>query len=306
MPQQHQQSIRLTITRLRRGAIICCWIVGIALGTQSLIWALASATNLRYAHPATNAADVPDIVQADELLQQPGRILAPKVEEQPAVQEPVEPPPMQMSRMDAWFGAAYGMAGGVGRVAMIVLIATMGMGVMLGASAGVQGAERTVLAFMWAVLVAALVLPLGSTLHMPWPDGALSTYDAMTSCVDQIEAARAAAIAGEAVDADAPSMTVALARFLLLPFTCLVGIVMIGLRFSGAVETAVLRRESMKVDPAIEREATNISPTSLHGARGSSIISRTVAAEPALEADTTIAPATQSTAADDGPPRRLI
>jgi len=57
------------------------------------------------------------------------------------------------------------------------------------------------------------------------------------------------------------------ARFGLLPLACLIGAAMIGLRFCAGVESALPKKEDMRLDPTLEREAGNIKPTSLHGAR---------------------------------------
>ncbi|MCZ6734322.1 MAG: hypothetical protein O7C65_00855 [Planctomycetota bacterium] len=57
-------------------------------------------------------------------------------------------------------------------------------------------------------------------------------------------------------------------RFLFLPAASLVGFILVGFQFGSAVEAVLLKSESMGLDPALEREAANISATSLHGGSG--------------------------------------
>jgi hypothetical protein len=88
---------------------------------------------------------------------------------------------------------------------------------------------------------------------------------------EQIDAAKTADLSLEGVTF--------FARFALLPLACLIGVAMIGLRFCAGIEAALPKREDMRLDPTLEREAANITPTSLHGARAGAAFK---AAQPAV------------------------
>ena len=60
------------------------------------------------------------------------------------------------------------------------------------------------------------------------------------------------------------------ARFLLLPGLCLLGFVMLGFRFSGALEGVLPIKIKQGLDPALEQETANIKASSLHGTAGRS------------------------------------
>jgi hypothetical protein len=65
-------------------------------------------------------------------------------------------------------------------------------------------------------------------------------------------------------------------RLGLLPAMCIVGITLVCLRFCSGVEAGI---ESMRLDPALEREASNISPSSLHAGRSTAVLTRTMQSE---------------------------
>jgi hypothetical protein len=86
-----------------------------------------------------------------------------------------------------------------------------------------------------------------------------------------------------------------------LPLACLVGVTMIGLKFSTGVYAGIIPKERMRLDPVLEKEAANIKAASLHAGRAGAAMKAAgvAAAEPAVAA---AAPGTTG----EAPPRRLI
>lgn len=329
---KQSSSVCLAITRLRAGVVGCCWIAGLALACQALIWALAVFTELRFEGSAAENAVAEEaqlVVHAEPTVQMNNRLIpadAGKVEAQRAKPSAEADGARKLSSIDTLMSGAADTVGTLGRLAVLILLPIMALGVLLGASASVPGVEKTVSAFMWTLLVAVLILPLGGAFQLPWEGGALGSYGQMMTAVDQMEGRSAPVTAEGAAQAAQPSSLVFYGRFLLLPATCIVGLAMVGLRFCTGVEAAVLQRESMKLDPALEREAANIKPSSLHsGGRSASILSRTVTSSPSASpssgsgssysppseepAHRRTAPAVASTIeepAEESAPRRLI
>lgn len=276
------RSICQAITRLRSGVFACCWIVGIALACQVFIWSLATYTELRYDIVEEKVETAPLIVNGQTRSER--RMRAPQAG---ARQNEKQHTKVVLNSNNQYFASLVDFSGGVGRLAMVVLVVAMGLGVVLSAGSAIAGAERTILAFLWTVVLALLVLPVGKVMDLPWEDGALTSYEYMGAWVDRVDARRAESLAGprpavlaltQAAQEEpkAPSMVSFHAKFLLLPLACLVGLVMVALRFNAAVEAAIMQRESGKLDPALEREASNISPSSLHRGRSASILTRAI------------------------------
>lgn len=269
---KQSRSVGLALNRLRLGVAACCWIIGLALALQVVIWSLVSYTEMRYASEGESVVETetPAVVTAESPRQQ--RIREAREAEMgieltstPEV-TPVEP---VYSTTDGIFATLVDSAGGIGRFAMLALLPLMMVGVVLSAGSATPGVDRVVSALIWGLIAAAFILPFGSigggTFGMPWDHGGLSTYEHMTGWVDRVNADD---------PEQAASSLVFHARLCLLPIACIVAITLVGLRFCSGVEAGVLAAESMRLDPALEREAANISPSSLHSGRSSSAFSQ--------------------------------
>ena len=285
------QSVGLALGRLRLAVVLCCWMVGLGLGSQLVIWSLAAYTDTRF-----------DVAEQGEAMTETAVVAAESPRQQRIRQareaelgidlgrgesRPVEPKRV-LSRTDGIFATIYDAAAGIGRSAMLAIIPLMMVGVMLAAGSATPGVERVVSSLVWALLGAVLILPLGSAFGLPWESGALSSYQQMTNTVDQVRASTADAAStpgeeapadDEAVTATGPSSLVMHGRFGLLPCACMVGMALVGLRFCAGVEAGILAAESMRLDPALEREAANMSPSSLHAGRTTGVLSRTLQRE---------------------------
>lgn len=293
---KQSQSIALALSRLRTAVVLCCCMIGFALCVQLVIWSLAAYTDLRFEtnhEPAIEAE--PRVVMAESPRQQRIRELREAelgIDLSPEPDTVPTPPQQATGRMDAAFAAIYNLAGGVGHCAMLAILPLMMVSVMLAAGSATPGIDRVVSSLAWALVAAALILPLGGIFHMPWEGGALSSYAQMTSTVDAVN--NASATPAPAPSDDTPlgalnnendlqqinhrssSLTMHL-RFGMLPLACIVGIVLVALRFCSGVEAGI---ESMRLDPALERETSNIALSSLHTGRGAAVLARTMQDQP--------------------------
>ena len=111
--------------------------------------------------------------------------------------------------------------------------------------------------------VALLSVPVGEFVSLPWLDGGFWSYSHLTEQIDgQLAAGR----------------TVFFAQYLLLPIVCLLCTAIAGLRFSAGVELGLMRKEMLRLDPALEQEAANIKPASLHAGRTAAAMRQAVGA----------------------------
>ena len=103
-------------------------------------------------------------------------------------------------------------------------------------------------------MLVLLAMPLGGWFGMAWNQGTIMDYSSM---IQEIETAKA--------EGFTPRFY---ASFLLMPAACAAGFVMVGLHFSSAVVAVLIKRDVF--DPELEKEASNVAPTSLHGIRSGS------------------------------------
>jgi len=271
-----QRSIGTALNRLRLSVVICCWIVGAALAVQLLVWSLSTYTNMRFAEETASASDVETTVVVPAESPREQRIRQARESELGIDLSPTAdaPPPSEpvLSNYDRVFANSVQVAGGFGRCAMLLMLPLLMVAVVLCASTGIPGVERVVSALVWALVVAALVLPLGESFSLPWQHGGLTNYDHMIGMVDQVNVPT-----DQQASQTEPAMSslVFFSRLGLLPAACIVGITLVGLRFCSGIEAGIAR-EDMRLDPALEREAGNISPSSLHAGRSSSALGQTL------------------------------
>jgi hypothetical protein len=308
-PPTHSASVSIALGRLRLGVLACCGLIALALAVQLLIWTMVSFTDIRWTTADEAAADaavaaaeksksVPRVVVAEEKKKEPERPTPFDTEPAGATSD-VEAvnPNRVLSRYDRLFAMASSLAGGLGALAVLALAPWIGLGVVLAASSGTTGVERTVSAFGWALIIGLLALPAGELVGLPWRDGALWSYADLTTIVDAPEGSGAGGI-------------VFFARFLLMPLACVIGIVLVAARFSSGVEAGMLQREQLRLDPALESEAANIKPTTLHGGRTAAAMKVAVEQAGGVNQPTPIGqsdgPATVRQISTGDAPKRLI
>lgn len=268
------RSIGVALARLRFSVVCCCWLVGVALAAQVVIWSLATYTDLRFETPEEPASESAETVVVGESQQQQ-RIREIREAEfgidlddaTPAAIRPQRVP----GRLDRVFEAAHGLAGGLGRCAMLAAIPLMMVALILCATAAVPGVDRMVSSLTWTLALATLVLPFGELFGLPWQSGALTDYQHMTAMADKVNLPM---VDGKTQEPQISSL-VFFSRLALLPIACVVGVTLVGLRFGSGIEAGVAR-EDMRLDPALEREAGNISPSSLHAGRSAGALGHTL------------------------------
>jgi len=264
-------SIELAFRRLRLGVLGCCWIVGLALAAQLVIWSLARFTDMRY---ETRVPEAPSaqIVNADTnahvgSLRNVAPILASAVASHDA---PAVDPNHVLSRNDEYFRQGSMIASAIGKIGYAMLMPLLAVGVFLSAGSGSAGVHKSVSAFTWSLVLAMLMLPIGSLVEWPALTGAFYSYDTMIASVD----ASQQTVVEATVEAQPAGMFYA--RFMMLPAVCLVGVILVGFRFSLGVEASLLHQETRQFDPVLERETSNRSATSLvaGGGRSAGALSR--------------------------------
>ncbi len=259
--------VQIAHGQLRFMVLACCWLVGLSLCAQILIWSLATFTEMRYAE-ATTSGSVPLVVRAAD-NQPPSIITATEASRRDAANTaaPSTPERRALSHYDRLFSAGTSAARTLGMLAVLTLCPLVAVGLVLGTVCGAPRLDRGISALTWAIVLTLLALPLGGWLGMPWQDGALSTYRHM---IQEVEIARDSNIgAGFGLPY--------YARFLLLPGLCLLGFVLLGFRFSGALEGVLPVKANEALDPALEQEVSNIAASSLHSTgRSAGALGRTV------------------------------
>lgn len=248
MSQRHNRSLSLALGRLRFAVVTSCWVIALCLVTQVVVWSLCTYTELRIAEPSVSG-DAAQIVDGDNKTARNKKDDKKKdARWRPKDEEDAENV-VQTSQIDRVFKICVIVARTMGLMGALIICPLMSLGVILGVPAGAPKVERAVNALIWGVVLAFLALPLGGWFGLAWNEGTFSTYGPMVAAVDAAnETGLSPAFFG---------------RYLLLPIASAVGFVLVGLQFSSAVEAVLLRRGVL--DPELEKEASNVAATSLHG-----------------------------------------
>lgn len=268
------RSVGYAILKLRSSITACCCAIGLCLIVQLIVWSLVSFTDLRteIVEPDIRA---PLIVEHDEVKQRRAPLTATSAISFGEVAEPIT----VLTAYDQFFHDFASLAQAVGTAACLVLIVLMLVGVILAAGEATSRIHLVVSAMIWTVLLVALTMPLGGILQLPWDGGALRPYGEM---VAQVEIWR-----------NGMTGTIVFwTRFFVLPLMCGMGCVLIMWRFGRGVEP-LLPEEMHKLDPELDKEASNINVTSLHGGRSGAALSRMMSRENAAASSAATNPADQ-------------
>ena len=169
-----------------------------------------------------------------------------------------------MSPVDRIFKIVVTVARTMALMSAVIVCPVLCLGVLLAVPSEAPGVERAVSALFWAIVLVLLIMPLGGWFGMAWRQGTITDYAALTAVVD----------AGR----DGGFSPAFYARFLLLPAASAIGFILVGFQFNSAVSAVLLRHDG--IDPELEREASNVAATSLHGAgRSAGALSRTLEAD---------------------------
>ncbi len=247
MALPHNRSLCIALGRLRFVIVTSCWLIAMSLVVQLIIWSLCTFTDLRYAG-ADSGEETPLVVKGganrarDGGDRQDARWRPGGGEEKEAEAEPT-------GAMDRIFKVISTVSRTTGLMAALIICPLLSLGVILAVPAGAPRVERSVNALTWAVVLVLLAMPLGGWFGMAWQQGTITDYRQM---VIEVEEARRNGLT-----------PVFYARFLLLPAASGVGFVLVGLHFSSSVAAVLVRRDVL--DPELEREASGVAATSLHG-----------------------------------------
>lgn len=250
MAVPHNRSLCIALGRMRFVIVTACWLIAMSLVVQLIIWSLCTFTELRYAG-AGPAEATPLVVKGDEKKKDTPsskKDNKPESRWRPGGDEGEEEPPPP-GTVDRIFKVVSTVARTTGLMSALVICPLLSLGVILAVPAGAPRVERSVNALTWAIVLVLLAMPLGGWFGMAWQQGTITDYRQM---VMEVEAAR--------IDGLTP---VFYARFLLLPAASAVGFILVGIHFSSSVAAVLLRRDLL--DPELEREASGVAATSLHG-----------------------------------------
>jgi hypothetical protein len=294
MPLMQSPYVSQALSRLRRGVTVCCWVAGLSLVAQLLVWGTATFMDVR--HKALEDAAPPGQIVSAEASQSHAKSNGPLVvNATEKAAEAAESAPIDLNRIrtsnDRVMEVISATAMSAGTLAIILVLPLLALGVLLGAGSATPGIDHSVSAFMWSLLVAVLVLPLGHVVGLPWNEGALASYSYMTGEVDRVMTEGSESWGNASF----------YCRFALLPLACVVGVTMIGLRFGAGVHAGIMPKEDMRLDPVLEKEAGNIKASSLHAGRAGAALR---AASAAIAEKKPIPAINQVTAGDA--PKRLI
>ncbi len=265
MTQAQNRSLCLALGRLRFAIVTSCWVIAFSLVAQLIVWSLCSFTEMRY----TDDASADSALVADGGDKKPSRSASrdkgkPEARWRPETADEVEDTPA-VGTIDRIFKVAVTVARTMGLMCALVICPLLSLGVLLAVPAGAPKVERAVNALFWAIVLVLLAMPLGGWFGMAWQQGTITDYHHM---ILEVEAARAETFS-----------PVFYSRFLLLPAASAVGFILVGFQFSSAVVAVLVKRNVF--DAELEKEASNVAATSLHGTAG-----RTAGAlSKALEAD---------------------
>lgn len=254
MSQSENSPLGHAVSKLHRLVVISCLLLATAIAGKSVAWALATYTDMRFETPAQPEA-IPLVVSAEE----PKQLHA---ADDPASRAAAEGQRLNeigvLTTTDTLLHDVTNVSAAIGSISLLVLLSVLFFGTMLMASSGMPGVYKGVSAFVWSVIITALVFPLGELISLPWQSGVFPGYDAM---IADITRAR--------VDYGGDGATMSFyGRHLVLPIFCAAGAMMISVRFHGCVE-AGLPEAQRYINPVIDREATEVAKRAgtLHGGR---------------------------------------
>jgi hypothetical protein len=255
MSQAHNRSLSIALGRLRFAVVTSCWVIALSLGAQVTVWSLCTFTDMRQADAAPPDG-VPAIVNGNDKPAQAAKAEKSRSARdkdarwRPESEQDKEPEPL--SANERVFKIALTVSRTMAMVGALLVCPLMALGVIIAVPVGAPKAERAVNALIWALVLSALVLPLGGWFGIAWREGAASSYEQMAAAVDTISAEEQASFSPKFYG-----------RYLVLPGACALGFIIAGFQFSSAVVAVLLRRQVF--DPELEEEASNVAATSLHG-----------------------------------------
>ncbi len=251
MSQPINRSLCIALGRMRFVIVTSCWVIALSLVAQVVVWSLCTFTDLRFTGPEVTG-EAPLVVKSAKNKDSATRSSGEKETRgrwRPRPTQTAEDT-LPFSAVDRIFKIIVTVARTLALMSALVICPVLCLGVLLAVPAGAPKVERAVNALTWAIVLVLLIMPLGGWFGMAWQQGTITDYAGLTAEVD----------AGR----DGGLNAAFYARFLLLPTASAIGFILVGFQFNTAVSAVLLKRDGL--DPELEREASNVAATSLHGA----------------------------------------
>lgn len=248
------------LAQLRGGVTVSALVICLCAVLQMLVFGFVHFTQVRFVQlkdePSRQTLSVVVGAQPRTAMSRASR----GPEQQEAAPAPLTRAERTLSVTDATLHTLSDIAVIAGLIGTMMLAALVGLGVVVAAGGGVPGADRTVSAMCWSLLLALACIPWRDLfLAVPHP-GVFGAYDEMTSMSND-------------VDAGVASTGRLLVFYLLMPLAALGGAVLVLYRFREGVAEGVIVTSVNELDERLEMEMASIR------ARGvASGVSRTVGA----------------------------
>lgn len=253
----------LALKEMRSAVAACCWVLGIALLAQTVIWSLMTFTDLRYVDLEPSGADHPTAVVAAE-SSHPGPIR--DAGHTGSGFDPIDVN-RQLTTTDHIFRVTTTVGGSLGIMAAFALLPLIALAVVLGAAGATPGIERAAGAFAWSIALVVLVLPLGRLFDLMPFEGVFAAYDAMARDTEFVRTgARPLGI-----EHAASAGLLFYGRYCVLPLACLAAIGAITMRFRAGTEAGLVPKTDYHLDPALEKEVAGLKASSLKGGGGRTV-----------------------------------
>jgi hypothetical protein len=244
------------LKQMRTGVTVCCWLIGLALTAQVVVWSFLTFTESRWETFEARAPRTTEVVVTPEEIRR--RALQSAGADDPAIT--TIDVNRQRSAVDYSLQAVANVSAAVGTMASLALLPFLGLGVVLAAGSATTGVERASGAFVWAVVIVLLVLPWRQAFDAVPFAGLFPNYAMMAGEVDFSKYGHS--VPG-ATHSPTSSGFLFYGRYLVLPVACVMGITAVGLRFRSGVEAGLLPKEDLRLDPTLESEISQIKAGSL-------------------------------------------
>lgn len=245
MAGQPKPHVCEALRSLHRPVWCCALALGLAICAQMLVWAFANFTDVRHTRiEADDAQQAPLVVQGGAVPHRQTPQRAGSADE-PTQRQPLDPN-LARSAADHRLAALSGLAVFAGTLAAAGMLGAMFLGVTIAAGGAVPGVEKASRGFVWAVVAAALALPLRNVLPSFPLAGALLSYETLTQAVDAHR--QGAGLSGLAY----------FSQFVAAPLAALALTALAALRFSAGVEAGLIVTSVSELDEALEREMASI------------------------------------------------
>jgi hypothetical protein len=283
MYQPPPSSTARAFRRMHAAVVTCCWVFGLCVAAQIVVWAMISFTTVR-TEPLTADAPEKAVVSSEEVRPMS---VADALRDSPAPMASLPPQPARtLSVWDGRLHQVQTLASGVGIVSGLVLTPIVALGLVLSVSLSVVRCDRAAMGFFAAMFISVSVLPLRHLLGHVEFEGLLLPYAMLSTMAD-------------AYEHGAQGTIVYFARHLATPVAAIFAALACAIWFRNGVESGMFSRELAELDAAIDREASNVRATSLRGAgRAATALGRVSPDSDDLPSATAVSPGAA--------PRRLI